>query len=138
MPWASTRQNSCRPPAGLTSSASRSKAGAEPDEGYVHAFGLVGSALGVVPFHHYWLRGLKLGISKPLGHYVLHTLAIAANRFGHLNPPPNSPLPPLPYAFHFDASLYAKFLRGFAEQRGIVRQEGRIVSVRTKRRDRRH
>ena len=52
-----------------------------PDQGYVHAFGLVGSALGVVPFHHYWLRGRKLGIAKPLGHYVLHTLAIAANRF---------------------------------------------------------
>jgi tryptophan 7-halogenase len=102
---------------------------ARPDEGYVHAFGLVGSALGVVPFHHYWLRGLKLGISKPLGHYVLHTLAIAANRFAHLNPPANSPLPPLPYAFHFDASLYAKFLRGFAEKRGVVRQEGRIVAV---------
>lgn len=100
-----------------------------PDDGYVHAFGLVGSALGVVPFHHYWLRGLKLGISRPLGHYVLHTLAIAANRFAHLNPPPNSPLPPLPYAFHFDASLYARFLRGFAEQRGVVRQEGRIVAV---------
>jgi len=100
-----------------------------PDQGYVHAFGLVGSALGVVPFHHYWLRGLKLGISKPLGHYVLHTLAIAANRFAHIQHPPGSPLPPMPYAFHFDASLYAKFLRGFAEQRDVVRQEGRIVAV---------
>jgi tryptophan halogenase len=100
-----------------------------PDEGYVHAFGLVGAALGVVPFHHYWLRGLKLGISKPLGHYVLHTLAIAGNRFAHLNPPANSPLPPLPYAFHFDASLYARFLRGKAEQGGVVRKEGRIVAV---------
>jgi len=100
-----------------------------PDDGYVHAFGLVGSALGVVPFHHYWLRGLELGISKPLGHYVLHTLAIAANRFAHLNPPANSPMPPMPYAFHFDASLYAKFLRGYAEKRGVVRQEGRIVGV---------
>ena len=100
-----------------------------PDEGYVHAFGLVGAALGVVPFHHYWLRGRKLGISKPLGHYVLHTLAIAASRFAHLKPPANSPLPPLPYAFHFDASLYAKFLRGKAEQGGVVRQEGRIVAV---------
>ena len=99
------------------------------DQGYVHAFGLVGSALGVVPFHHYWLRGLKLGIAKPLGHYVLHTLAIAANRFAHLNPPANSPLPPLPYAFHFDASLYARFLRGFAEKRGVIRQEGRIIAV---------
>src|SRR3954462_6130657 len=101
----------------------------KPDEGYVHAFGLVGSALGGVPFHHYWLRGLKLGTSKPLGHYVLHTLAIAANRFAHMKPPANGPLPPLPYAFHFDASLYAKFLRGVAEQRGVVRQEGRIVAV---------
>jgi tryptophan 7-halogenase len=99
------------------------------DQGYVHAFGPVGSALGVVPFHHYWLRGLKLGIAKPLGHYVLHTLAIAANRFAHLTPPANSPLPPLPYAFHFDASLYARFLRGFAEERGVIRQEGRIIAV---------
>ena len=100
-----------------------------PKEGYVHAFGLVGSALGVVPFHNYWLRGRHLGIAKPLGHYILHTIAIAGNRFAHINRPPDSPLPPLPYAFHFDASLYAKFLRGFAEKLGVVRQEGKIVAV---------
>ncbi|MCH8617122.1 tryptophan 7-halogenase [Sphingomonas sp. SM33] len=100
-----------------------------PNESYVHAFGLVGSALGVVPFHQYWLRGRQLGISKPLGHYVLHTIAIAGNRFAHVERPAGSPLPPMPYAFHFDASLYARFLRGFAEQRGVVRQEGRIVSI---------
>jgi tryptophan halogenase len=100
-----------------------------PDEAYVHAFGLVGSALGVVPFHHYWLRGRKLGIAKQLGHYILHTIAIAGNRFAHVERPPGSVLPPLPYAFHFDASLYARFLRGFAEKRGIVRQEGKIVAV---------
>src|SRR5437764_1936851 len=101
----------------------------KPDEAYVHAFGLVGSALGVVPFHHYWLRGRKLGISKPLGHYILHTIAIAGNRFSHVQRPPDSIRPPLPYAFHFDASLYAKFLRGYAEKRGVVRQEGKIVAV---------
>ena len=100
-----------------------------PDEAYVHAFGLVGSALGVVPFHHYWLRGRKLGVAKPLGHYILHTIAVAGNRFAHLRRPPDSVLPPLPYAFHFDASLYAKFLRGFAEKLGVVRQEGKIVAV---------
>lgn len=101
----------------------------KPDEAYVHAFGLVGNALGVVPFHHYWLRGRALGISKPLGHYILHTMAIAGNRFAHVERPPGSAAPPLPYAYHFDASLYAKFLRGFAEQREVVRQEGRIVAV---------
>jgi tryptophan halogenase len=100
-----------------------------PDKGYVHAFGLIGAALGVVPFHHYWLRGLKLGISKQLGHYILHTIAIAGNRFAHVERPAGSVLPPLPYAYHFDASLYAKFLRGYAEKRGVVRQEGKIVAV---------
>jgi len=100
-----------------------------PDEAYVHAFGLVGSALGVVPFHHYWLRGRKLGISKPLGHYILHTIAIAGNRFAHVFRPPGSVAPPVPYAYHFDASLYAKFLRGFSEKLGVVRQEGKIVAV---------
>src|SRR4051794_14671224 len=101
----------------------------KPAEAYVHAFGLVGSALGVVPFHHYWLRGQKLGIAKALGHYILHTIAIAGNRFAHVQRPANSPLPPMPYAYHFDASLYAKYLRGFAEKLGVVRQEGKIVAV---------
>src|SRR3989440_2135512 len=101
----------------------------KPDEAYVHAFGLVGSALGVVPFHHYWLRGRQLGIAKQLGHYIFHTIAIAGNRFAHVQRPPGSVLPPMPYAYHFDASLYAKFLRGFAEKRGVVRQEGKIVAV---------
>ncbi|MFL6735627.1 MAG: tryptophan halogenase family protein [Sphingomonas sp.] len=100
-----------------------------PDEAYVHAFGLVGSALGVVPFHNYWLRGRSLGIAKPLGHYVLHTMAIAGNRFAHVERPAGSMAPPLPYAFHFDASLYARFLRRFAEERSVVRKEGKIVAV---------
>jgi len=101
----------------------------KPDEAYVHAFGLVGSALGVVPFHHYWLRGRKLGMSKQLGHYILHTIAIAGNRFAHVERPAGSVLPPLPYAYHFDASLYARFLRDYAEKRGVIRQEGKIVAV---------
>lgn len=100
-----------------------------PGENYVHAFGILGNALGPVPFHHYWLRGRALGMAKPLGHYILHTIAIAGNRFAHVHRPADSPRPPLPYAYHFDASLYAKYLRGYAEQRGVKRQEGRIVSV---------
>ena len=42
---------------------------------------------------------------------------------------PNSPLAGIAHAYHFDASLYARFLRGFAEQRGVRRTEGKIVGV---------
>ena len=100
-----------------------------PDESYVHAFGQVGRGIGLLPFHHYWLRARSLGIAKPFGHYLLNTIILAGDRFAHIERKPDNPLPPVPYAFHFDASLYARFLRGFAEKRGVVRQEGRIVAV---------
>jgi tryptophan halogenase len=40
-----------------------------------------------------------------------------------------SPLGDIANAFHFDAGLYAKFLRTLSEQRGVVRTEGRIVET---------
>ncbi|MEO5772948.1 MAG: tryptophan halogenase family protein [Sphingomicrobium sp.] len=101
----------------------------KPDEGYVHAFGQLGQALGILPFDQLWLRARALGFAKPLGHYILNTIALAGNRFAHVQRKPDSQLPPMPYAFHFDAGLYAKFLRGFAEERGVMRQEGRIIAV---------
>jgi len=100
-----------------------------PDQSYMHAFGLVGRGLGLLPFHHYWLRARAMGIAKPLGHYVFNTIVASGNRFAHVERPDDSKLPPMPYAFHFDAGLYARFLRGFAEERGVLRQEGRIITV---------
>jgi tryptophan 7-halogenase len=101
----------------------------DPDDAYVHAFGQVGRGIGLLPFHQYWLRARSLGFAKPFGHYLLNTIILAGDRFAHIEREPENPLPPVPYAFHFDASLYARFLRGFAEKRGVVRQEGRIVAV---------
>lgn len=100
------------------------------DQAYIHAFGLVGRGLGLLPFQHYWLRGRAEGLAGPLGDYVLNAVVAQDNRFAHVERGPGSPLPPMPYAYHFDASLYAAFLRRYAEARGVVRHEGRIVEVR--------
>ena len=100
-----------------------------PGSAYMHGFGLVGRSLGLLPFHHYWLRALAAGFAKPFGHYVYNNVAAGGNRFAHIQRSDDSQLPPVPYAFHFDAGLYAGFLRGFAEQRGAVRIEGRIIGA---------
>lgn len=99
------------------------------DDSYIHAFGLVGRGLGLLPFQHYWLRGRAEGVAGPLSDYVLNALAAGANRFAHVERKADSALPPMPYAYHFDATLYAQFLRRFAEERGVTRREGRIVEV---------
>ncbi|HOB15406.1 MAG TPA: tryptophan 7-halogenase, partial [Novosphingobium sp.] len=99
------------------------------DQSYIHAFGLVGRGLGLLPFQHYWLRARAEGSAGPLCDYVLNAQAAAENRFAHVERRSDSPLPPMPYAYHFDAALYARFLRRFAEDRAVVRREGRIVEV---------
>jgi len=99
-------------------------------ERYTHGFGRVGPELTGVAFHHYWLRMRRAGKAGPLDGYSINTAAPPLARF--MRPRPDmagSPLADIAYAFHFDASLYARFLRRYAEQRGVRRTEGRIVRV---------
>lgn len=93
-----------------------------PGDSYMHAFGLLGRWQGPIPFHHFWLRARALGIAKPLGNYSLNATVSGQNSFAPA-------LAEMPYAFHFDAGLYARYLRRIAEARGVVRKEGRIVAV---------
>jgi len=100
------------------------------DSRYIHAFGAIGRPLGLLPFHHYWLRHRAEGGTASLWDFSSAAQAAVRNRFA---PPADAPgqLPSgYDYAFHFDAGLYAAFLRHYAEARGVVRCEGRIGDVR--------
>ena len=97
---------------------------------YIHGFGVIGQENATVDFHQYWLRQHLAGKAGDLAQYSINTAACLRNRF--LRPQldlTNSPLSQIAYAFHFDASLYARFLRTYAEERGVRRVEGRIVEV---------
>ncbi len=98
-------------------------------ERYLHPFGAFGHDMAGTAFHHHWLRARRGGDAHPIGDYSLPVVAAAAGRFMPPSQNPESIYSTYNYAFQFDASLYAKFLRTFSEARGVVRQEGRIVSV---------
>ncbi len=95
---------------------------------YIHAFGTLGRSLGLVPFHHYWLRHAQRGGASSLWDYSSSACAAAAGRFARDLGRPELPSG-VAWAFHFDAGLYAAFLRRHAEAAGVVRHEGRVVAV---------
>ena len=99
-----------------------------PGHRYMHAFGPTGRDLGLIGFHHYWLRGRAMGLDAPFGAYSYNEAAAYAGRFRRGDNPATA-LPPLVHAYHFDAGLYAAYLRRYAEARGVVRIEGRIAGV---------
>lgn len=96
---------------------------------YFHQFGEFGANIEGVSFHQVWLRLAANGHPYPLSDYSPAAIAATQQRF--LPPFPGMPpeMPQLAYAYHFDAGLYARFLRRYAEQRAVVRLEGRIVEV---------
>jgi tryptophan 7-halogenase len=96
---------------------------------YVHPFGQTGFDIGPVAFSSYWLKELRRGTAPPLADYSLMATAARQNKFMRPVQAPNSPLAGITYALHFDASLFARYLRTLAEAGGVVRTEGRVASV---------
>jgi len=96
---------------------------------YFHPFGDYGAPYEGLAAHQIWRRLRAAGDDTPLEAYSLATQLAYANKFFPPNPDPRSPMHDYSYAFHFDASLYAKFLRGHCEARGVKRRNARITGV---------
>ena len=103
-----------------------------PGQIYVHGFGKIGRDMLWLHPHQLWLAA-KARIPDRVKHfdaYSLNCVACHQNKFAFPDPRnPNSPLADIDYAYHFDASLVARFLRGESEARGVARIEGRIVEA---------
>lgn len=95
-------------------------------DGYMHPFGLVGKDSWMANFQHFWLKASRLGMAKSYFDYSLNIRTAYANKCMI------DPATGLDYAYHFDAGLYARYLRKYSEARGVTRIEGLIEKVQTR------
>ncbi|WP_114951240.1 tryptophan halogenase family protein [Sphingosinicella terrae] len=98
-------------------------------ERYLHPFGSFGTPLNGVPFHHYWLRMRAAGRQDSFFDYSIANVMAATKRFAPPSVDTGSILSSYAYAYQFDATLFAPYLRDYALARGAVRTEGKVVAV---------
>jgi len=96
---------------------------------YFHPFGSMGQDLQGLPFHQLYLRERARRVMPDITEWAMTAVAASRGKFARPGREAQFPLNQLNYAFHFDAGLYARFLRNFAEAGGVRRIEGRIVDV---------
>ncbi|MGH8147864.1 MAG: tryptophan halogenase family protein, partial [Rhodanobacteraceae bacterium] len=98
-------------------------------DSYLHGFGDVGLPLGLLPFHHYWLRARARGDTHSLWAYSLNAAAATKDKFARLDKVPDTPLAGIRYAYQFDAARYAHYLRERIPEGRVRRTEGKVVGV---------
>jgi tryptophan halogenase len=100
-----------------------------PGHFYFHPFGPTGFGMGPISFPSYWLKMFQQGKAARLEEYSMQAMAAERGKFMRPVHAPNTPLNKITYALHFDASLFSRYLRQFAQARGVVRTEGKVQSV---------
>ncbi|WP_031553933.1 tryptophan halogenase family protein [Parvularcula oceani] len=98
-------------------------------DSYIHPFGDYGREAGGVAFHQLWRRLHAEGKAGRICDYSLPVVMAEQDRFAPPAADPRSVMSSFSYAYQMDATLYARFLRAFAEGLGVERVEGRIVDA---------
>jgi tryptophan 7-halogenase len=96
---------------------------------YFHPFGHFGAEFDRVPFWQHWSKVHHQGQAEALEEYSMCWGAAKRGKFEHPLKDRRNVRSTFDYAYHFDATLYARFLRKYAEARGVKRTEGRIGVV---------
>ena len=96
---------------------------------YIHPFGTFGRQKKGTGFLHQWVRAKRHASVADIESYSYAIQACRHARFDFPVEDQTAINSTYAYAYHFDASLYARFLRRFAEPKGMRRIEGRIVAV---------
>ncbi|MBQ0928915.1 tryptophan 7-halogenase [Ideonella sp. 4Y16] len=98
-------------------------------ESFFHGFGDHGPPIDTRSSYAYWLRLRHEGAIGALADWSVPTEMARQGRFTPPLEGPPSAANAYAYAFHFDAGLYAAYLREHALAAGVVRTEGQVVEV---------
>jgi tryptophan 7-halogenase len=100
-----------------------------PGDRYVHPFGSFGQLWGGIEFQHHWTRARQHGLDA--ARFEAYSCAIRACERNAFEFPDSqfTRSTHFAYAYHFDASLYADYLRRWAIGRGVQRIEGQVTDV---------
>ncbi|WP_312688736.1 tryptophan halogenase family protein [Brevundimonas nasdae] len=98
-------------------------------EDYIHPFGRFSEIIGGEDFYQVWLRARAEGYGGELQDFVPASGMIRNDRFMLPFKVPRTPIADASYAVHIDARKMARYLRRFAEARGVVRTEGMVDRV---------
>ena len=92
---------------------------------HFHAFSDYGPQVDGVSTQHYWLRLRQAGDAHPIDDYSFAYAVAKNNKFAPTDPQN----PRYHHAYHFDAALYARYLRDVAIELGVQRIEGKMTHV---------
>ena len=96
---------------------------------YMHPFTQFGADVKSKAFTSLWMDHARRHPGSAIDDYNLGCIAAAQGRFVLPFKGQAPQIGPLSFAFHFDATLYAGYLRTYAEGRGVQRIEGKVAGV---------
>ena len=100
-----------------------------PDDNYIHGFSGLGDDSPGFPFYHYWFRWQKRNLDTNIEEHFLAATLARKEKFIHPDEKINPLLRGLGYAYHIDAGLYARYLKGYSTERGVKHIRADIVQV---------
>lgn len=101
----------------------------KPAHNFFHPFGKVGKKINGYEFYQVWMKTLQDGHETRWIDHSPSAIMAEHNRFMLDTPQHKMPLPQYNYALHIDAILAARYLRDFAQARGIERIEATVNKV---------
>ncbi len=96
---------------------------------YIHPFGLYGSLKNSSDFYQYWSHVASKKTIPDISKYSFAVQLCERNQFTFPSKDSGQIESTFSYAYHFDAALYAAYLREISERAGVLRVNGIVEAI---------